>query len=380
MKRNFFILLCLFFIVNHSIGQNAAPEKADPNFFPIGVWVQSGRNAATYKANGVNMVVGAGINQTELELFKKAGMKVIGHMNPYGLSHLDDPTIYGWMHGDEPDNAQSKKNGEKGYDPCRDPQIIIDSYNDIKKKDPSRPVYLNLGQGVAYINYNGRGECKADTNKYKVATNGYLKGCDLASFDIYPCNNTDSETKEHLWYVGKGIDNLTSWSQGKPAWCWIETTMINAKNNRKPTTGEVKSEVWMALIHGAKGVGYFCHTWVPTPVEAGLLQDKEMTAAVKVINEGITSLAPVLNSPTTKGYASVSSSNTAVPVDIMTKNLNKSNYLFAVAMRPGDTKATFEVEKGKKAEVIGENRTIKIKKGKFSDDFSYYSVHLYKIK
>jgi hypothetical protein len=64
----------------------------------------------------------------------------------------------------------------------------------------------------------------------------------------------------------------------------------------------------------------------------------------------------------------------------MAKNYKKSNYIFAVAMRPGDTKATFEVKSGKTAEVIGENRTIKITKGKFSDDFKYYAVHQYKIK
>jgi hypothetical protein len=365
---------------NLAMGVTPEVPKNDPNFFPIGVWVQSGRNAERYKNIGVNMVVGADISGSELALFKKAGMKVIGHMNEYGLNHLDDQTIYGWMHGDEPDNAQSKKNGEKGYDPCRDPKLIIDSYYDIKKKDPSRPVYLNLGQGVAYINYNGRGECKGNIDTYKASTNGYLKGCDIASFDIYPCNNTDKETKENLWYVAKGIDNLKEWSEGKPAWCWIETTHIMERFNRKPTTEEVKSEVWMALIHGAGGVGYFCHTWVPKPVEAGLLLDNEMTAAIKVINEGITSLAPVLNQPTTSDYAKVSSSNSEIPVDIMTKNYNKANYLFAVAMRPGNTKATFEVKKGKTVEVIGENRTIKVKKGTFTDDFTKYAVHLYKIK
>ena len=380
MNKAYSIFLCLIFIINHSFAQNTLPVNPDPNFFPIGVWVQGGRNAQAYRNNGINMVVGATINKPELELYKKAGMKVIGHMNEYGLKNLDDPTIYGWMHGDEPDNAQAKKNGEKGYDPCRDPKLIIDSYYDLKKKDPSRPVYLNLGQGVAYINYNGRGECTGNTDTYKVSKNGYLKGCDLASFDIYPCNNTDKETKENLWYVAKGVDNLKEWSEGKPAWCWIETTKIVEKNTRQPRPEEVKSEVWMALIHGASGVGYFCHTWTPKFDEAGLLHDKEMMAAVKVINEGITSLAPVLNSPTTTGYAAVTSSNTGIPVDIMTKNLDKSNYLFAVAMRPGDTKATFEVKSGKTVEVIGENRTIKIKKRKFSDDFSHYAVHLYKIK
>jgi hypothetical protein len=63
----------------------------------------------------------------------------------------------------------------------------------------------------------------------------------------------------------------------------------------------------------------------------------------------------------------------------MTKNQGKANYVFAVSMRPGTTKAEFTVKSGKKLEVLGENRTIKVKKGKFSDDFSSYAVHLYKI-
>lgn len=49
-------------------------------------------------------------------------------------------------------------------------------------------------------------------------------------------------------------------------------------------------------------------------------------------------------------------------------------------MRPGDTEATFKVKSGKKVEVLGEKRSIKIKDGKFMDDFSSYGVHLYKIK
>jgi hypothetical protein len=88
----------------------------------------------------------------------------------------------------------------------------------------------------------------------------------------------------------------------------------------------------------------------------------------------------VLNSPSNKDYASVTSNNKDVPVDIMAKNSGGANYLFAVGMRSGETKATFEVKSGKKAEVLGEKRSIKIKDGKFSDDFSPYAVHLYKIK
>jgi len=104
-----------------------------------------------------------------------------------------------------------------------------------------------------------------------------------------------------------------------------------------------------------------------------------MINGVKALNMQVTSLAPVLNSATTSKYAAASSSNTEIPIDIMTKNYGGANYILSVAMRPGKTTATFTVKEGKKVEVLGENRTFKVKKGKFTDDFSSYGVHLYKI-
>jgi hypothetical protein len=382
MRRDFSILCCLLIFVPCSMGQNPGTIAKDPDFFPIAVWVQSPSNAAAYKANGINMFIGmwGGLDQKKLNDLKEAEVKVICEQDSFGLSHLNESAIYGWMHGDEPDNAQMNRKTRK-YDPCVDPAIIIKSYGEIKKNDPSRPVYINLGQGVSYLNYIGRGECRGDIDKYKISANGYLKGCDIASFDIYPVNNRDAESQNNLWYVPKGIDSLISWSNNsKPVWCWIECTKIAERNPRKPTTSEVKSEVWMALIHGAKGFGYFCHSFVPPEDEAALLHDTIMLKAVKAINNQVTSLAAVLNSPNTYRYATVSSSNTEVPVDFMTKNNGKENYIFAAGMRCGFTTATFNVTSGNRVEVLGEGRTINITNGKFSDEFSPYGVHLYKIR
>lgn len=378
MKRNR-LLLIFVFIGKLSFAQLPS-QPADPNYFPIGVWLQQTRHANEYKNAGVNTYVGLwdGLDQTQLTDIKNANMKVMCDQNTFALSKLTDTTIYAWTLGDEPDNAQWNETTKK-YDPCIDPSVIINQYNDIKSNDGTRPVYLNLGQGVSNIDWVGRGTCTGKTNMYPVYKNGYTKGCDIISFDIYPVNNTDV-TKEKLWYVPKGVDSLTVWvEKKKPVWCWIEVTKIdNQSSNRKPTTIEVKAEVWMALIHGASGFGYFCHSWQPLLDDAALLNDATMLAAVTKINKEITSLAQVLNSATTT-YASVKSSNTAVPIDIMTKNYGAANYLFAVGMRPGTTTATFTVNSGKKVEVIGENRTLTITSGKFTDDFSSYAVHLYKI-
>ena len=48
-------------------------------------------------------------------------------------------------------------------------------------------------------------------------------------------------------------------------------------------------------------------------------------------------------------------------------------------MRPGTTTASFSVASGDQVEVIGENRTLTITSGKFTDNFASYGVHLYKI-
>jgi hypothetical protein len=381
MRKFYFVILCTLFIGNFSFGQTPGNKNLGSDFFPIAVWAQNPTNAEAYKNIGVNMFVSVRLNQENLDLLKKAGMKVIAHQNEFGLANLKDNAIYAWMHGDEPDNAQAKKNGEKGYDPCIDPAIIIADYEKIKKSDPDRPVYLNVGRAVAYTKWVGRGACTGNTDSYKISKNGYLKGCDLASFDIYPVNASEPEVKNRLEWVATGIKNLIEWSDySKPMWCWIETSKIGMEVDRKPTPTEVKSEVWMALIHGAKGFGYFCHSFLKPMDTAAPLHDAEMSAGLKGINAQITSLARVLNSENTKGYATAASSKSDIPVDIMTKKQGRENYIFAIAMRSGDTRASFSVKSGKAVEVLGENRTIKINKGQFSDDFSSYGVHLYKVK
>ncbi len=378
--KKWFLIICVWSVTNPLFAQET-PGNSDPNFFPIAVWAQNPANAATYKQYGVNLYISihGGLDQKKLDLLRQADMKVIAHQNRFGLTQLDEPLIYGWMHGDEPDNAQ-RSNVANKWDPCRDPADIIRDYHEIKEKDPTRPVYLNLGRGVAHTNWVGRGVCRGRTDMYMVDNNGYLKGCDIASFDIYPVNAREEEVKDQLWYVAKGIDNLKEWSNySKPVWCWIETTRISERTGRKPTPAEVKSEVWMALIHGAKGFGYFCHSFAGRTQETALLQDTEMINSVKAINEEVTSLAPVLNSRDTKDFASVKSSNDSVPVDILTKKDGKTNYIFAVAMRDGTTQATFSVRSGKNVEVIGENRTLRVKRRKFTDTFNRYGVHLYRI-
>jgi len=379
--KTFFALFYLLMFGSAAVAQQRIQNHHDPTFFPIAVWAQDPVNASVYKEHGINLFINIydGLDAEKLDQLRRAGMKVIPHQNSYALTQLHEPLIYGWINGDEPDNAQRNPADGK-WDPCRDPADVIRDYEKIKSHDPSRPVYLNVGRGAAHTDWIGRGACRGRTDMYMIANNGYLKGCDIASFHVYPVNTHEKVVAGQLWYVATGIDNIQEWSEHtKPAWCWIETTRINDQATRKPTPAEVKAEVWMALIHGARGFGYFCHSFVGTTDDVALLHDKEMILAVQAINRQVTSLAEVLNSPDTRGYALVKTGNPSVPVAMLTKRKDKANYIFAVAMRDGQTSASFHVKSGKTVEVLGENRTLQIKKGKFTDNFAGYGVHLYKI-
>ena len=139
----------------------------------------------------------------------------------------------------------------------------------------------------------------------------------------------------------------------------------------------------MSLIHGSMGLIYFVHEWQPKFDEAALLHDPEMLRAVTAINRQIAELAPVLNSPTVHDAVQVASSDAQITVAAMLKRHEGASYLFAVAMRSGDTTATFKLKglAGDKAvEVLGEDRGLSARGGAFRDTFTAWAVHCCRIK
>ncbi len=353
--------------------------STDPAFFPIAVWLQSPANAERYRQAGINTYVGLWRGPTEEQLakLKAAGMRLVCDQNQVGLRHLDDPTIIGWMHGDEPDNAQAIE-GKSGWGPPITPQTIIAHYEKLHAADPSRPVMLNLGQGVAWDQYYGRGVRSNHPEDYPE----YMKGCDIVSFDIYPVVHERAEIAGKLWYVAQGVERLVRWSGGKQVvWNCLECTRIS-NPDRKPTPRQVRAEAWMALIHGSRGFIYFVHQFKPAFREAALLDDTEMLEGVTRLNKQITELAPVLNSPDVPDAAVVTSENTAVPIATLVKKQGKATYLFAVAMRESETAVSFTVKNltgPHQVEVLGENRSISSASGVFKDQFGLWDVHLYRI-
>src|SRR5262245_60921230 len=299
----------------------------DPNFFPVAVWLQAPGNAAKYRDAGINTYVGLwqGPKAEQLDALKAAGMKVVCHQNAFALGRKDDPTIIAWMHGDEPDNAQAKQGG--GYGPPILPEKIVADYKRVQEADPSRPVLLNLGQGVAWDNYIGRGVRRNKPEDYPE----YLKGCDIGSFDIYPAVHDHGDIAGKLWKVSEGVERLRKWGgEKKLVWNCIEASRID-NEKVKPTAAQVRAEVWMSLIHGSSGLIYFVHQFKPRFSEGSLLQDAELLAGVTAINKEVHWHAAALNGPTIPDGVTVTTSDADAPVAAIAKRSADSTWVFAVA-------------------------------------------------
>ena len=261
------------------------------------------------------------------------------------------------------------------------PSTLVTRYNAYKAADSTRPIYLGLGQGVAFANYEGRGSNPP-------AESGYVPASDIISFDIYPYNNCSGDANDKMtcgqfWLNASGVDNEHMWAnRNQAAWTDIETTVIGAGTSDGPTPVQTASEVWLSLIHGAAGIEYFLDTWEPKFQEDGIFKDATMVSAVTALNKEILSLAPELNSATLPNLVTVTSSNAAAPIDTMVKANGTSLYVFSAISRAGTTMGSFAVNGmtgNGTATVVGENRTVTITAGKFSDAFAANGVHIYKI-
>ena len=352
---------------------NGFPD--DPHFFPIGVWMQSPDRAPAYKRIGINTYVGLWDGPTGAQLSELAGQGLfaVAEQNEVALASPDRHVVRAWMHADEPDNAQATWFGI--HVACVPPQQVADRTTEMKRRDPTRPVFLNFGRGVADFAWRGRGTCTGDTSYYGIAA----ARADIASFDIYPVANADPPVKGRLEYVARGVANLRAWARdARWVWAVIETAGIR-DGRARPSAEQIRAEVWLALVAGARGIVYFVHEFAPTFREDGIFRHPDAVAAVARVDQEIRSLAPVLNSP--PGTVQADASGSTGPVATMLKVYEGETYLFAVSESPVPSEARIRIPGIRDADavVLGEDRTVHLSDGVLEEPFGPYDVHLYRL-
>ena len=378
----------------------------DSTFFPITTYLQATADIDAYQEAGFNVYSGFwyGLSIEILADLRAKKMHYIANWEKHATwpssnmeielvaqANINDSLFIAWGQMDEPDNAQSDGNG--GFGGCVDPQIIINFYNEINTFDTTgRQVLLNCGVGVSRIDaYNRGNECSGKTEMY----NEYYKGCDIASYDIYPVSNSPSPmvTNDELWYVGTGVKNMREFTNDSNDAYWFYLECTDITGNGKATPEQIWVEAWNGIIAGGTGIQWFPFTVSPNVHNPrALLEDSEMMDAVENVNRAVYNLATVINSETIEDIVDIEllvSKPWDIPkisVEYMVKHFGDTLYIFTVGTKGSEPNiATFTIKTNNgpkitsKVIVMQEDREIEIVDKQFTQEYLGQEVHLFKI-
>jgi hypothetical protein len=369
---------------------------AGPSFFPIGVWFESvlaPPEAATDKAAGINIYVQLTSN-TDLGVIRAAGMYAI----PGAATGVGSESV-GYMTADEtdmwggPGSAPWTGNSPGNGDICR-PSSAQCGYTIAQRMRASFPrdgrfVYANYGKGVTFWEQPVQAARFVNQFQDVVSADNYWftdphicggseGGTFFAGKDISPdrCRRASN--------YGRTIDRLRSLispAGSKPVWAFVELGHPFSEGDAPSITpAQVTAAVWSSLIHGARGIIYFNHSFGgPCVTQHALREDcyAPIRAAVTRTNARITKLAPVLNAPSADGVV-----KTSTGADVAVKWYDGHFYVLAGSNRTGAQTVTFAMPCAGDAvaTVLDEDRTRSVTKGAFSDRFADGdAVHIYRI-
>ncbi|MFF1830866.1 hypothetical protein [Paenarthrobacter sp. NPDC058040] len=372
-------------------GQFTNPLPTEPNYFPVGVWFESALEKdylAKDLAAGINTYVVL-TPDSDMELIKSSGM--------YAIPTYPAGSASGFALGDEVDmwagGGDAPWSGKyPGEGPICVPEQAKCGYTVQSQLRAAAPqgamIYANYGKGVTFWLSDEQSQTfiqgfqdlvSADNYWFTDpnicakteggAINGYLR--DLSTDECRLAAN-------YGWTVDR-IRKLTGGN--KPVWAFVEVGHPFEDSPAAATiTGpQIRAAVWSSLIHGARGIVYFNHSFGGDCVTQHVLRDcpGDVRPAVTAVNQQIKQLAPMLNAPFLDGAVT-----TTGPVDVAAKLYGGKVHLLTGANTGNGGQAIFRLAcGGRTAVVIDENRTIPVTDGTFTDNFADgNTIHLYRIE
>jgi hypothetical protein len=368
----------------------------DEDFFPIGVW-----HEGVLDPDHVRADLAAGLNtyvelteDSDLRLVRAAGMSaILGH--PRG----GDETV-GWLVGDEVDMWGGPGSGAwTGNYPgqgeiCVDPEercgfsVLERSVAELPRDTRLR--YANYGKGVTFWWDDATAGRFVNEFQDVVSADNYW------FTDEYICGPTEGgvllgsdvrlrpEECHLAANYGRTVDRVRSLVQppgSRPVWAFVELGHPFPEDDWPTITpAQVRAAVWSSLIHGARGIVYFNHSFGGPCESQHVLREPcyaDVRAAAVRLDRQLARLAPVLNAPFADGVTTV-----AGAVDTMTKFSDGRLYVVAGSTQPGPQRATFRLSciDDATVTVVDEDRSLALRSGTFTDAFTDgNAVHVYRI-
>ena len=369
---------------------------SDPAFFPLAVWFESvtgTHDVEQDRAAGLNTYVQLTDNSS-LATVRDAGMYAIGSR----ALAAPGTELVGYMVSDEVDMRFGP--GWAGVNPTTDDEPTCTEggcgysvQRDLLAElpDDGRLRYSNYGKGVTF--WETRPEARVFVNRFQdvvSADNYWFTDPNICSVSeggtLVGDGNHELSAKQcrRASNYGATVDRVRSLvrpARSKPVWAFVEVGHPFTEDDA-PTIrpAQIRAAVWSSLIHGARGVIYFNHSFGGECQTQHALRERCYADARDVVSETnhqISALAPVLNSPTVRGVVGVDGA-----ADTMVKWSDGTYYVFAGATGDGSRAVGFTLRctDDATATVLGEHRTVAVENGRFTDVFAdANAVHLYRI-
>lgn len=356
---------------------------ADPGFFPVGVWlatVHSPADAAADAATGINTYVGL-TEDSDLRAIAARGMWVVPQWDDW-VDRVREPgaeAIAGWLLHDEVDMTEG---------PDRGAAVLEDVLRRLPPDD-GRLRYNNYGKGVLF--WHDDPAAARFVNRFQ----------DVVSADAYwftdpqLCNPSEGGVRwggraltaaechraDNYGATVERVRSLVEPAGSKPVWAFVEVGHPGSEDDWPTITpDQVTAAVWSSIIHGARGIVYFNHSFAgPAPTHQVLRDPRyaDVRVAVAETNRRLHALAPVLNAPFVEGAEVVQGE-----VDLMVKYHEGSLYAVVASTADGRQEAVFRIPCAGPgdARVVDEARTAPADRGVVRDTFSHRGVaHVYRL-
>jgi hypothetical protein len=359
--------------------------------FPVGVWLES-----VTDPGDVVLDRAAGLT-TYVDLTTDSDLALLDGSGLAALVGREDPRAAGGVLADEVDMwAGAGDSGWTGLWPGQgevcDPADTPCGYT------VQAAVRAGLPEGaLTYANYGKGVALRLDDAEAARFVNDYA---DVVSADTYwftdphICGGheggllladgqplTEPECRRAANY-GRTVDRVRSLVDppgSRPVWAFVELGHPFSEDDAPTITGpQVRAAVWSSVIHGARGVVYFNHSFGGDCESFHLLREPcgaEVRPWVTDLNRQLAELGPALTAPFLDGAVRPDG-----PVDTAVKVDGDDQYLFAAAT---DGAATVRFDLRCAADgtvtVLGEDRTLALEGGSFTDAFADgLAVHLYR--
>jgi hypothetical protein len=320
-------------------------------FFPVMLIDQCSADAANRaRTLGVNLIV----NESCPSLTPTGQLRAIeGHtlaVLPIAAKSVRGNRLVGWTFPDEPEG--------NGWTPA--------------SLQRAHPVRRGTKDGLLTFMTTGAGFYRSTytpASTPQAVYGQYARLADVAGFDLYPLGHCSSD-------LGAVYDAQIAFNHlaGKmPTFQWIETGAIKPEycGGFKMQPSELRAEVWLAVAGGARGIGYFTHTWAPAhnafdvspSIQRAIAKTNNLLSAVRPALLGQTILSGV-NSTSVKVVAR-RAGNTTYVIAVNAGRAPINVQLHVPALRQGAVK------------VFGEKRSISSHNDSLDDAFAPLGVHIY---